>query len=1567
MKRASSAALVARQISWRQAFPEWHLIHSEIVDPDHAVILSSPEEQMTMIQEIAAYFRGSVEYVLGQLYPLVPALFPVFIGNERGTVPFSAIAHQPAVDALRTSKRRTVREFHRTLAQANTAAAIRGMQQWPEEPITGGLASNLFRLDPIDFYLVTHIGIGRRSMSLAGELLAETADISDISAYLAETDAHAFEKVHTPELVDWWDALDSGSENIDVLDAARSHPQLLSRLPMLDITLAEALGLLIPDRELRDGVLVRSTHSGSVTVDDGDRALGLAASFPGISTAQMAGELGISVAKVEKVLAPRGLARVVSLGRTPADTTWSVRTWSRLGIANAGEAKALFDEYGLQPHDLDLPESAWIIDKPWVFEPKVDEPTTEPAPASEISAEGPAPEFVPEITPGEEPKQDELPLELPESGQTEPETEGARELLSSESLHDWEEEVARRLVDANLVADTNPSAIELKRLFEVYGRRFRLARGRHTPTERVIGRFPATTLATLVGAASTEFENNTFWSEYFSAIGVEQNQIDETSLRYAIPTLLRQFGLDELPEIPQNRYVERLTVHAGIPASSFGRLLDAVISYIALVDNRVDRPFRDWILEPSHEDLFNNLTSPAKVFISSGGQRAAQYLAALVDIIGEVVADPNIDGTNAPQTFAGKLPPLVLEALASAFKQRNLGEEILSRKRRSREEPTIHLGADDTVLLRLPAPSAHVDKPWAVTLDANVRHISPDRLDRTRAVEVVIDNPARRVVVSHPSYNSPIEMRLFESGKPLVVFTRTGEHLPISSRLPRAEVAVLCLSTVAAVNSDTKEAVNRGTFPAPRGWTGWKVETWDLGETQNVHATGHLSQSSTDAGTGEGLYLSVGKRNLPELDFSDGEAVPLEGVTHRGLPVFGRDRPWILLPALFPSDVKGWTVQYRRSGTTFWTTQDEYFPQETESRELFTGEAQLLGTFEVRVSGPESMVFEREFFVADGLVVTYDEDIRIPAGAEMTPITAHIESESPTLTASADEVYFPPSTSHRDISLSVGTTTEQVRIRPPRLEFRLTPVGAVPVWSDRRISRHPSDFLHSTLTLRGVPEGVGVDVRVLDSSGYAVHTTRLDRVRAGSIYSLTADVLAKPAENAKFGELIVNLHYPGGDKYTSPLVRFSALGHDYRVELDGNAIVVEGLTTSEQVDCHVWQLERPWLEPLVSPIVDGRAELPESVASAGSLRVDVQVSDPWDPVTPGRFPNARSIRLSRSGNFSATDRGLLSQFLSGESPVPHFGAELIEAWAALALLDRELDSHDRSRYNAIAEVMTQNPRVAANSLVASEIPNAEKLAHFIGTGLVFSSFDTAIGASRESIAAEPWLSLLLGLSDIPFLGAEAKSAALSRIEEIGGPEITSILTTGVDPNREVTLDRAGVQLIEHGTILQDSLAERRQVPGGLLSDASRCESFLALLDSRNDLPRGVLGDWYILAKSSGNDSAMSFVRRIPQLASNITIRSDNLDGVDPFDKPWAAATYVSLAFAIYARLIARGHGPKTATPYLNSVKRTWSEFARLQPLETSIDLVLADALVAHYDFSSRGYSPFAIHNESSDS
>ena len=129
----------------------------------------------------------------------------------------------------------------------------------------------------------------------------------------------------------------------------------------------------------------------------------------------------------------------------------------------------------------------------------------------------------------------------------------------------------------------------------------------------------------------------------------------------------------------------------------------------------------------------------------------------------------------------------------------------------------------------------------------------------------------------------------------------------------------------------------------------------------------------------------------------------------------------------------------------------------------------------------------------------------------------------------------------------------------------------------------------------------------------------------------------------------------------------------------------------------------------------------------------------------------------------------------------------------------------------------------------------------------------------------------------------------------------------------------------------------------------------------------MLGDWYILAKSSGAKSAMSFVRRIPQLASNITIRSDNLDGVDPFDKPWAAATYVSLAFAIYARLIARGHGPNVPATYLSSVKKAWSAFARLQPLETSIDLVLADALVAHHDFSTRGYSPFETHNESSDS
>lgn len=1551
-------------VTWLQAFPEWHLVETETLHPERVVALTSPEERLSAILEVASYFRGSVEFPLGRLYPLVPSLFPVALDTGQKPVPFSALAPLPAVDALRNSNRRTIRRLHHTLAQANAAAAVVGTEQWPDDPIVGTLAAALFALDPIDFYLVTHVGIGRRSPEHATEFLEATADISDIPEYLETVNTSTFASIGNDDLAEWLAPLLDNVDAIDVTAKAQSHPQLLARLPLLDYTFSEAIGYLLPGWELRDGSLVRTTPGQSPTIDNADRALALAACYPGIRTSQIATALDARPVDIENALATRGLAYQRTAQSRPAEHAWSITTWRRLGIHNDTQATDLLESSGLTPRDLDLPDLVWTVAG---TERDLAESPTEAAELDDDQLDTPTGSLVgeqPPLIPVDELPADTSPTTADETAESGAERDDeqpvadddARRLVDSESLHDWERVLAERLSGAVLVAEADLSPAELEQLFIVYGRRFKLARGRYTKAEQFTRKFPATTLGVLVGAASTEFENNTFWSEFFEAIGVEQNSPDENAFRQGIPDLLKRFDLDRLPHIPKSGYVERLTVHAGVPASSFGELVDALTTYVALVDNREDRPFREWILEPSHEQLFRSLNAPARTFIAKGGDKASEFLDILTDIVAQVASDPSLNGADVALAHSGELPTLILSALSDAFQSNDVGEQVRRRRRQSGETPTLALGSDDSVILHFPAPAGHADKPWAVTLDSEVRQVSPDRLDRHGAVDITLDKPTRRAVVSHPSFNKQIEMRLFDPERPIIAFTSTGNHIATSTRLPRAEIAVLLPKEYAVRQSPDTDPIVRGEFPAPMGWSGWKIESWDLTGESAVHVSDprsvgvHKQLPSLD--------LDVGKRDVPELDFSDGEALPIPGLSHRGLPVFGAERPWVILPALRSGDRVGWTVEYRRSGTSAWIRQGEYFTEALESYELFADEGPLFGSYEVRVTGPDGARFDTELFLADGLRVEFDEDFRIPDGAEMTPISAQVSTEDSPLRALNEEITFPASVSHRDLKLRLGDRIESVRIRPPRLEFRLTPIRAIPVWSDRRISRHPRDLLRADLAIRGVPEDVIVDVEVRDSAGRTRHRQQPRHSRDGTTRTLIAASFADAAERAQFGELVAVLRYPGGDSYEAPLIRFSVLGHNYRVELDGNQIVVAGLSTTESVACHVWQLERPWVPPIVESVSGGVAVLPSSVENTGSLRVDVQVSDDWDPVPPDYLPGRNSVRLERTGRHSGSNQGLLSQFLSGETAMPQFGADLPEIWTALALLDRELDPEDRARYEYIADVVTGSPRTAARSLAEANLPNSEKLAQFTGTGLVLSSLKSSPSqlATHERVA-EPWLDMLLSIADIPFAARTERLSELDRIEEIGGTSLRTILATGHDPLIGTALDAGAVKASDDSDFLRNWLTEQSLVPGRLVDEASRLDGFFELLDHKDSLPKDIVNEWYRLAMQE-DFGAITYVRRHTTLNPNVETRFESLGNVDPVAKPWASVTYVSLAFAIYARLLASGATTPAPKQYIRSVRRAWSAFARLQPLETTIDIVIADALVAHYDYAKRGFAPF---------
>lgn len=1137
-------------------------------------------------------------------------------------------------------------------------------------------------------------------------------------------------------------------------------------------------------------------------------------------------------------------------------------------------------------------------------------------------------------------------------------TGSRRVLTADDDIDSWEQAVRSRLADAVLAVEADFSSVELDVLLDVYAARYRLSRGRGTTVAQIVHHFPATTLVALVGMASVGLEHNAYWDAFWARLGVERRSSDEAALRTAIPALLERFGLDPLTELPDNRYVQRLAVHAGIPAQSFDGLLDALSAYVGNVSSRESRRFRDWILEPSHDLVFGQLDVSTRDFIQYGGDRAREFLDEMARIVADIAENPAADPTTLTADTT-RLPEIVVDALRDALLRADVGDRVRSERRRSREVPTLHLQADDSIVVRIPAPSSHTSAPWTVTVDTAVVRVAPERFRGDQAVEVPVDQPARRVVVTHPSYANPVEMRLYEDARPIITFSTRGEHLPDAAVLPRSEIVAIVPGDLDVLGEPPHAPRDLGGYGAPIGWDGWEIRQWDLSETTSVRAK---------TGDGTTVDLRVGSRPLPVLlDLPDDPLPVLPGVFSEKLPVL-YSRPWISLPALGPGSEDEWTIRYRRSGAREWTLQGRYAAPDGGDVPLFDGEPEQLGRFDVRVTGPDGARLDHSVFVAEGLSVEFDDDLRLPDDENLTPVHADCGSTSPALHVLDQTLAFGPTDSKKTVRLRNGAASAVVTVRPPRLEFRLTPVGRIAVWSDRRIGRRPEDFSRATLAVRGVPADVSVRAVVRSLNGREYGNEDFPRRTRSGVLTMPADRLAGAAREAQVGEVVLILRYPDAQTYEAPLVRFSTIGANVRVEVEGDRVNVLGLDVRTDIVLHVWRIARPWAPVTTVPLVKGRGTLPASVLGSGDIRVAPVVDDAWDPVPPESFPPPESIRFPREAEFASPTTAGISRFLLGLDVVPDVDPSLSEIWSALALLDRKLEPGDDERFGLLAREIRRDPRPSLLSLAASELSTADKLALLIRTGLVFDSFrpdeddPDSVAIDRRVLASEPWLDMLLTIADLPATPEAFRGGMRRRLREVGGYALSTILERGWDPfAKSAALSRDLVLRSDEPGAVADYLEKRKLIPGGLIDPASRYDAYLALFRHQATADPAELREFFeVVVRGDGNP--MSVVAGFASLRKNYSVRSKQLGTLgDRFS--WANAPVASLIVCLYARLAAADRIPLSLPPDLD---RAWSRFALREPEQTMIDLVTADALVTALDFAQRQSNPYIPVGKSSD-
>ncbi|MGE2718451.1 hypothetical protein [Mycolicibacterium celeriflavum] len=1118
------------------------------------------------------------------------------------------------------------------------------------------------------------------------------------------------------------------------------------------------------------------------------------------------------------------------------------------------------------------------------------------------------------------------------------------------SLLDWLSDEDYRLRAAlepvNLVAELNLSADEVRTAQSKYGVAARAMLGRGHRYDDVIKKYPALTLAILVGHAALAYEQGAYWDEFWAELGLGRDNYFENAMRRQLVPLLDKFRLARFTKLErQNQYVMILAMHAGIPAHCLRDLLQMIDSHLVQGREATGVALLEWLDEPGKQYRTNALDVPVRNFLRYGGEFAVDILDRIIEVVDAAVVDPGLLDSGLDTATTG-LPTVLVDELVHQL--RNHPVEWKGRRATGgsvQRRPALAYSVDDDQLVvSVPYPRSSPELPWRVSFDGAVREVHAERswgvADGNHAPTLVpVPTPVREILLWHDASDSSFSLQVVGTTDPMLTFGADGAWIPRRDGLKEA-VWVIHPSDSELYDPECDRVVDAYMDSGvPAGWIGWRSVYVDLADVQALQLRRH--------GKPIGTTHAVRKDAVPTFHLSD----PVSGCrTPEGRPVYA-ERPWVMLPPSATRATTKWRVRTRLFGQTEWICDDEWDAEEEQTcvDPFDDAEPGLLGLFEIVVTGPLGADVRTVVFVAEGLDADFDSELRIPAPGGLTPCTAALGS-STSLQVSSDLIEFAVDEPERLITLSSGADSADVVVRPQHITMRSGNRGEPATWRTTAETCAPGDLAQDRYVAVRLPQGMDAYFTFVDGAGETIHVEQARR-KPGGVFETATARFADSARRAEIGKVVANVVGQVGSREVAVLaVRPPQVCSGVRLE--NGSLVFNGLIDSADLAVHVWCTTAPWLPARSLPLDSDTLELPADLVNAGELRCQVFVDDPWVLVEPPQRPDDTAFRVAQPGWVVSDDtaRTKLSQFLAGEGPAPEAAGAMPEVWSALTMIG--LDSSDtaasRTR-SALIRMLSQEPRRALEGLGNSTIALRDKMGMLVGSELVNRSFATTF--TLNELHADPWFGCMVEISDLPSLHRrrdevrEERAETLAYLRDKGGDLLIDTLATGkAAPLGEGCFDRNVFRLdAMPPSQVEELLVGLRLVPGALLDADTRVAGNVEAFHQR--------AAWMRAGWSDGFAAQTSFAltpikRACPDAYEVISARNDALHGVPTAQHPWMLMSVQSLTLAVLARLEAHG---RITGQYLNSgMLSAWAVMAQLCPRLVATDLLIAEALIVHF-------------------
>lgn len=1105
----------------------------------------------------------------------------------------------------------------------------------------------------------------------------------------------------------------------------------------------------------------------------------------------------------------------------------------------------------------------------------------------------------------------------------------------SESINEFlqrtDELWSSELTSVSLVAEFDVDSATAMKALRYFGIKYRGTSGEfnYLDRRRLLKAYPAVFLVSTVNLVAEKYDNGGVWPQLAEALGVSSSQTLHSEWGEAFLQNLQKLNLPTFKGVESLKlhYVSRMTLHSGIPTRTMDDYFRIISEQLAKDPDITAEELISWAQNKIATGTLYNVNVPVKQFIEFGKEFSIDLTDRCIELLTRLGEGGSVPGDVAlPPRFTKEASRLMLDGQIKRVSRR-AGKERSVRPRFILDPhnhlPSLYLPSSDLI-------DGDESAVWSVAFGENepMQIAAPSLWPGEPSPERVITlpKPVRQATVAlNASSYSTKTIGFIDGANPMIFFDESGVILPSGVDLPSGNVWVLAPGASDALMSDAS-LQEITSVQLSTGWDGWTLSLIDLVDANYVR---HPASGT------ERQVRSLGSAKI----LTDSPLIFVKSFT--GSPVYS-SKPSITLP----EDSEWEVILMTSAGAELHRIRTA---EGGSVESLWSGETgSIIGEYTIKIRGPLGRGTTRTLYIAEALTESATQTFRQMHTGGLD--TASVRLKPPTSVDVEKTIHFDSATIERPVSIAGHRFMVSIPYASVSYDGSSASTHPITIFTEDTREHPGLLYIHTS-------EIAAAFFEVRSNGAVVQRESRLSYINGSYRFNL-----------AKISETLDQYPYVtitfGDEKVMLATVRPKSLFEEARLSPDGTEVIFTECTDVHGLSAVFFNVSAPWVGPRSAPVNGSRCRLPSDFKDAGDLLVFLKVADEWtghDELP--EWPSSEKIaHLDNSGWFSAgnEEESEVAAFLSGSSKsLPARMNDIGLLWVIYARTvklyeNRSLNRADgRLVVSEINKALKRQVSDALNAIARSPLENRMIPYVLIYSGMVWSRID--IGQEE----ALPEWSIRNALPSALLAGADSdwSDDELSAAVNIVGVSVMDVYN-GKDPH-----STAGGFGIEVDALDADPSRQKQifnslnLIPEGLLHADSRAKASLSVFRIRHDDRIRWMRD------NSGNIvvNARTTLRRFAP-KEIIDLYEKRLHPTTNDD--WHGLPAASLGLSLLARYASRGNKQAsdffeiegqddsinlrniTRLKYLRNQRQGWAEFAKLAPDMATIDIVLAELMIA---------------------